>query len=150
MTQDTKKKKNSAMRGSRTHGYGSHKKHRGAGSRGGRGMSGTKRQKKTWVLRFKKDHLGKHGFKSLRQRKLKSAIIAVNVCDLVRIAKGKNEINLTTIGISKVLGKGNINASLTVKAKYFTESAKAKIKRAKGISITLGEDNKEELSEPAE
>ena len=36
-----KVKKVRKFRGSHTHGYGSKKKHRGAGSRGGRGMAGS-------------------------------------------------------------------------------------------------------------
>ena len=56
MVQKRQGKKTAKLRGSRTHGYGSSKKHRGGGSRGGRGMAGTKRQKKTWMLKHCPDH----------------------------------------------------------------------------------------------
>jgi len=135
MTQKRKRGKSIKMRGSRTYGYGSHKKHRGAGSRGGRGMAGVKRQKKTWILKHIPSHLGKRGFKSLKQRKLKKAAKAVNVRDLPKLAAEKKELDLSTLGYSKVTGKGSIDVALTVKADYFTESAKQKIEKSGGRVI---------------
>jgi large subunit ribosomal protein L15 len=138
MTQKARRRKSISMRGSRTHGYGSHKKHRGAGSRGGRGMAGVKRQKKTWILRHRPGHLGKRGFKSLRQRNLVPGERAVNVRDLPRLAAGGKELDLSKLGYSKVLGAGSLDIALTVKAGYFTESAKHKIEQAKGSAVLLG------------
>jgi large subunit ribosomal protein L15 len=130
-----KSKKTAKLRGSRTHGWGSSKKHRGAGSRGGKGMAGVKRQKKTWLIKNKPGHLGKHGFKSLRQRKLRPAIKSVNVRELAKLAAGNKELDLKKLGYSKVLGGGSINVALTVKADYFTESAREKIEQAKGKAV---------------
>ena len=56
-------KKIRKKRGSRTCGYGITKKHRGAGSRGGRGKAGLLKHKKTWMIKYDPDHFGKKGFK---------------------------------------------------------------------------------------
>jgi len=137
MVQRRKRKKNIKMRASRTHGYGSHKKHRGAGSRGGRGMAGSKKHKKTWIMKYKPGHLGKQGFKSLQQRKLVSGKKAINVRDLAKLSAGKKELDVTQLGYDKVLGGGSISVALTVKATYFTESARIKIEQAKGKVIVI-------------
>ena len=138
MVQKRSRKKSIKMRGKRTFGYGSHKKHRGGGSRGGRGMAGAENQKKTWFAKNDPEHMGKRGFKSLRQRGLEKNKTAVNVRDLERLAAKRKEIDLSSLGIDKVLGGGSIRAALTVKAGYFTESAKQKIEQAKGKAVLLG------------
>jgi large subunit ribosomal protein L15 len=144
MTQKRTRRKSVKMRGSRTFGYGSSKKHRGGGSRGGRGMAGMKKHKKTWMLKHRPDHLGKHGFKSLTQRKIQSAKKAVNVRDLASLAAGNKEVDLSKLGYDKVLGGGSIDVALTVKAGYFTESAKQKIQEAKGSAVIIsGKSNVE-------
>jgi large subunit ribosomal protein L15 len=135
MAQKRQGKKTAKLRGSRTHGYGSHKKHRGGGSRGGRGMAGVKRQKKTWLLKHKPGHLGKSGFKSLKQRKLQPSDRVINVRDLAKLAAGNKEVDLAKLGYDKVLGGGSISVALTVKAGYFTESAKQKIEKANGKAV---------------
>jgi large subunit ribosomal protein L15 len=126
-------KKSVKLRGKRTHGYGSHKKHRGAGSRGGRGFAGTKKQKKTWILKHKRSHLGKRGFKSLQQRGLRKEIKAINLKDLEGM--GKKEIDLTAKGYDKLLGGGKVTKALEVKVKMFSERAKEKIEKAGGKVI---------------
>ena len=142
-----KTKKTAKLRGSRTHGWGSSKKHRGAGSRGGRGMAGVKRQKKTWLIKNKPDHLGKSGFKSLRQRKLKPSLKAINVRDLLKLAAGNKEIDVSKLGYSKVLGGGSINVALNVKADYFTESARQKIEQAKGKAVVASAESEVTVKE---
>ena len=60
-----KRKKSTRQRAGTTHGYGSMKKHRGAGHRGGRGASGTGKRadsKKPSIWK-QTDYFGKHGFK---------------------------------------------------------------------------------------
>jgi len=143
-------RKSTKQRGNRTHGYGSQKKHRGGGSRGGRGMAGTKRQKKTWMLKYKPDHLGKRGFKSLAHRKLIKGKMSVNVRDLERLAAGNKELDLTKLGYDKVLGGGSIGIAINVKADYFTESAKLKIEKAKGKVIVVEAKGKTKTTEKEE
>jgi large subunit ribosomal protein L15 len=130
-----KRKKSVKMRGSRTHGYGSHKKHRGSGSRGGSGLSGGLDHKKIYAMKFMPGHIGKRGFKSLYQRKLKESPRSINVGELEGISEGKKELDLTELGYSKVLGKGEPCGSFVVKADYFTPKAKEKIEKAGGRAI---------------
>jgi len=143
MVQAKKRKKNVGMRGSRTHGCGSHKKRRGGGSRGGRGMAGVKRHKKTWMLKHKPGHLGKRGFKSMAQRKLTAGKKAVNVRDLAGLAAGNRELDLKKLGYDRVLGGGSINVAISVRADYFTETAKQKIEKAKGRAVPVSDKNEE-------
>lgn len=127
-----KRKKVIKLRGSKTHGYGSKKKHRGAGSRGGRGYAGSKKHKKTWIRKYEPEHIGKRGFKSLRQRGLKKAVRTVNIGELERLAEGKKELDLSKLGYDKVLGSGQLKKALNVKASSFSKRAEEKIKKAKG------------------
>jgi large subunit ribosomal protein L15 len=131
-----KRKKIVKQRGSKTHGWGSKKKHRGAGSRGGRGRAGASGQKKLW-LRKRGGSLGKRGFKSLRQRGLKQRERGINLRDLERLAKGKNEIDLLEHGYERVLGSGEISKPLKIKARYFSAKAKDKIAKAKGEAVNV-------------
>ena len=59
-----KRKKNSRQRGSTTHGFGSKKKHRGHGSRGGSGLAGTGKRADAKKPSFWHDteYFGGHGF----------------------------------------------------------------------------------------
>ena len=62
-----KRKKVTKQRGSKTHGWGSMKKHRGAGNRGGRGKAGTGKRadtKKPTIINLfgAKGYFGKKGF----------------------------------------------------------------------------------------
>ncbi len=70
------------------------------------------------------------GFKPLER----TEFIEINVSALERIANGKNEINLNEMfgGNVKVLGEGEINVPLVVKASKFSKQAKEKIEKANG------------------
>lgn len=134
----SKVKKIRKQRGHRTHGWGSPKKHRGAGSRGGRGNAGSKKHKKVWVAKNDPDRIGKRGFHSLRQKRVKPRIRAINLKDLDRIAlkKGIKEINLKALGYDKLLGTGQVTQKLIVKADMFSPLAKEKLERTGGKLIS--------------
>src|SRR3989338_9211653 len=75
-----RRKKVSRQRGSHTHGWGSKKKHRGAGNRGGRGRAGTgKRADQMKTLYWKERYFGKRGFK---YHGMQENINAINLNDL--------------------------------------------------------------------
>lgn len=131
-----KKKKIVKQRGHRTHGWGSQKKHRGGGSRGGRGRGGVEKQKKIWLLK-RGEKLGKRGFKSLKQRGLESREREINLRDVEKLAGNKKEINLRDYGYERVLGSGEIKKPLKIKAKHFSAKAKDKIKKVKGEAINV-------------
>jgi large subunit ribosomal protein L15 len=139
-------KKVSRMRGRKTHGWGCKKKHRGAGSRGGRGLSGSKNQRKFWIIKNKPGHFGKYGFKSLKTRKLKPSERAINLRDIARLAEGK-EVDLKQLGYDRVLGTGSLDKPLTIKAGSFTKKAAEKIEKAGGKAVSYGEEKREKVPE---
>ena len=145
-----KRKKNSRLRGSWTHGWGEKKKHRGAGSRGGRGMAGTgkrgdAKKPSIWGERY----FGKFGFIKKGQ-KLK--ICAINVSDverkldswvtqkLVTVEGGVFVVDSAKLGFNKVLGAGKVSKRLKISCPFFSAGAVEKIKAAGGEVV----DNKEE------
>ena len=141
------KRKITKLRGSRSNGGGCTKKRRGAGNKGGRGNAGASKQHWTWTAKYDPDHYGKHGFK--RPQKMIEENHPVNLSFLndnaeefveKGIASKEGDsivIDITELGYTKVLGKGNISKSLIIKAPSFSESAKAKIEEKGGEAIEL-------------
>ncbi len=131
-----KRKKNTRQRGSKTHGWGSMKKHRGAGNRGGRGMAGSgkrAKQKKTLILKlYKNNYLGKKGFN--RPQKVIKKIITINIKDLKKFKT--TELNLTKLGYNKLLGKGKIKEKYNIKAQACSKLAKKRIEEVGG-TVTI-------------
>ena len=140
-----KTKKDRRLRGSKTHGWGSMKKHRGAGNRGGRGKAGTGKRadtkKPTIINLFGNDYFGKTGFTS----KMRKIVRSINVCEVQdRVEKGilTNTINLKEIGYNKLLGKGNVSGKLNITVESASVRAIEKIKKAGG-NVELLIPNKE-------
>ncbi len=129
------RKKVRKQRGKRTHGWGSQKKHRGAGSRGGRGRAGITKHNK---LKYLKQgiRVGKRGFVSQKQRR-KDFEKCINLKDVVAAAGEKKEVDVTQLGYDKVLGKGKIEKAIIVSAKSFSAKAKEKIEQAGGKAISV-------------
>ena len=125
------KKKVQKMRGSKTHGYGAKKKHRGKGSRGGKGYAGSHKHKYSYITSYEPDHFGFKGFRSLRKKD-----IIINIRDLEKISKEKNELNLNEMGFTKLLSDGEISKALTIRIKKFSKKARAKIEKAGGKIIS--------------
>ncbi len=141
-----KRSKNSRQRGSTSHGWGSMKKHRGAGNRGGRGNAGSgKRGDQKKPSGWKKGRrFGRFGFKS------KSRTPTINVMNIktledrfqtllksgIVIQKGELvEVNLSDIGCNKLLSNGNVTKKFKITTDYATEKAIEKIKQAGGEVI---------------
>lgn len=129
------------FRGSRTHGRGK-KAGRGAGKRGGKGNAGLHKHKVQYMLKYMPDHFGRHGFK--RPQKMVSAKITMNVGDLEQILEvmkvqgtatekdGKITLDLTALGIDKLLGNGQVSTPFEVLVSETTVLAKAKVEEAGG------------------
>jgi len=137
-----KRKKILKKRGHRTAGYGGQKKHRGGGSRGGRGNAGLHKHKVMRMLKYDRDHFGKKGFKRHFVRKPRS----INLDDLSRIIekmieekklKGEMKINLSELGYDKLLGNGSLKYKVTVEAKMFSKNALKKLEEAGCKAITV-------------
>ncbi len=135
------KQKTKKFRGSRTCGGGTHKNRRGGGSRGGRGNAGT--CKHHFVRSMQRGlSFGRHGFK--RPLSIVKDKTIVNVGELDEaieqlVADGFAEkkgdaihIDLSSIGIEKVLGNGKVTKPLFITAHEFSSVAKQKIESAKG------------------
>ncbi len=129
-----RRKKNVRMRGSKSHGYGSKKKHRGAGSRGGRGLAGTGKRADTKRPSFGgRGTTGRRGFHSKNKR----IVRVINIDELLsKISKTKgSEINLREMGRDKLLGRGKITAPIIIKAESASEKAVQKVEKAGGKVI---------------
>ena len=143
-----KRKKNDRQRGSKTHGWGAKKKHRGKGHQGGAGMAGTGKRADSKKPSVWKDvnYFGKHGFIS---KTPKVKINAINVSYLEqhinkyissKLIKKEGEfyfIELEKIGFNKLLGGGQVSMKLRIKTPYASKSAVEKIKEAGGEVIGL-------------
>ena len=130
-----RKKRITKMRGSRTQGFGSHKKHRGAGSRGGRGKAGYHKHKKSWIIKNEPNYFGKRGFKVPLAAKKQIMSITLKDIDILAKKINKTEIDISEFGFDKVLSTGKLTQPLTVKAKKIVEKAKKKIEEVGGRVI---------------
>ncbi|MBN2202582.1 MAG: uL15 family ribosomal protein [Candidatus Aenigmarchaeota archaeon] len=128
-------KKIRKQRATRTCGYGSTKKHRGKGSRGGRGKAGLHKQKKTWMVVNDPNHYGKKGF--IINDEAKNVVMSVTVRELDVIARNmkKTEINVSELGFDKVISKGKLTQPLTITVSKITAKAKQKIEESGGKVI---------------
>jgi large subunit ribosomal protein L15 len=150
------RKKNTRQRGSKTHGWGSMKKHRGKGNKGGSGMAGTGKRgdaKKPVIWKNKK-YFGKHGFKSNAAKKVKAINLdAVErmLEKLVSAGKAKKEgdstaIDLSAIGFGKLLGKGIVKSKMNISVDAASGKAISKVEE-KGGKVNTKKEQAEETAE---
>ena len=133
----TNRTKTRRFRGHRTY-HGHHRKWRGGGSRGGRGLAGMHKHKWSYTVKYDSDHFGKDKFvKPAKNLK------AINVGDLEKLIdhlgkdqkseeKGMIKVNLEKVGYDKLLGSGHLKRSIIVEARYFSKNAQEKITKAGG------------------
>lgn len=138
MKRSTPKKKNKGFRGYKSHGWGSKKKHRGKGSRGGKGMAGTGKRadtkKPTIINLYGNDYFGKRGFIVPAAK----PYTAINLRDLnVLIAKHSltGEIKLKDYGYGKLLATGELHTPLTIIVERASQQAIEKVKNAGGSIV---------------
>jgi len=132
------------FRGSRTHGRG-RKAGRGAGLRGGRGNAGLHKHKWISVVKYCPDYFGHHGFK--RPQSVVTDKITVNLSEVEQslpvLAKdgyavqkdGKWTVDLTKMGVDKLLGSGRISTPISIKVPEASASALEKLKAAGGAIV---------------
>jgi large subunit ribosomal protein L15 len=138
-----KRNKRSRIRGERRCGYGFGKKHRGKGSKGGKGMAGTGKraaQKRTYIDKYMPEYFGRHGFKSLQQIKKEKQKI-INLSEIQEnlakfIADGKAKKTAEGIEVNfedyKILADGEVKDKLIIKAKSASLKAMQKVEKAGG------------------
>ena len=130
------------QRGSRYMGWGQVGQHRKSGGRGGKGGAGERKHFWIRTVKYEPERYLKKGFlpPSSKVPKVKT----INVGELTELAmnaltdygiKGGNELDLTSMGIGKVLGRGKIAVPLNLKVAQITSSAQEKIEEAGGSII---------------
>ncbi len=148
-----RKKKSQGFRGSHTHGWGSKKKHRHAGHRGGRGNAGTGKRGDAKKPSFWKDtkYFGKFGF--IMHGKTVE-INALNIKDVERMLgyfvskgfasekSGVYSVDLNKAGYNKLLATGKATKKLNITVDYASPSAVEKVKGAGG-SVSLKQKKQE-------
>lgn len=133
--------KHRRFRGHRTH-HGAHRKWRGGGSRGGRGLAGGHKHKWSFVVKYDKDRFGKTGFK--RPPSTVSKLRAINLSQIERMMDyfvkkkfaekdgSSMKVNLLKAGYEKVLGSGRPSRPLIVQARNFSKQAIKRLEEAGG------------------
>ena len=81
-----------------------------------------------WLIKYDPDHFGRDPFRPPGHAK---PTTWANVGDLDILAKGKS-VDLTSMGIQKLLGSGTVEAPYQVRVGFFTKRAQAKIEAAGG------------------
>ncbi len=146
-----RRKKDTRMRGSHTHGWGSKKKHRGSGNRGGKGMASTgKRSDAFKPSIWKEEYFGKHGF--WHRGAIIHDVVNVSYIDqnieklagenLAKAHGGSYEINIADLGFDKILGDGKVKKKLMVTARYASARSIDAIKAAGGEVTLIGAKEK--------
>ncbi len=141
-----RRKKTRKLRGrTRSMGYGRIGQHRKSGSKGGVGAAGYHKHFWSWVVKYYPDWFGKHGF--TRHPSLQTVFRTMNVGELNELVKelertgvlarsgGMIEINLTSLGVNKLLGRGRIDRPVRVTVYAATELAIKKVREAGGEVI---------------
>lgn len=126
------------LRGSRTHGYGQIGQHRHSGKQGGHGNAGLHKHKWSWMVINDPDHFSRDQYAVPGARKISKWL---NVGDLDGLlshenkkkgAEGAVSVDLTSMGVEKLLGSGAVTRAFNVKVGSFTERAKTKLEEAGG------------------
>jgi large subunit ribosomal protein L15 len=153
-----KRSKVSRQRGTHTHGGGSKKKRRGAGSRGGRGNAGTgkrgdAKKPNVWTARY----FGKHGFKKhiknsavvTNIKKIEDSISTLEREGLAKKEGGMYAIDLSRVGYEKLLSAGTPKLKLKITVDQASKRAVEKIKAAGGeVNLLSGNADEGEAEEP--
>ncbi|MDP7312367.1 MAG: uL15m family ribosomal protein [Candidatus Thalassarchaeaceae archaeon] len=128
---------------SRYHGRGK-KAGRGAGLRGGRGNAGLNKHRVMTRIKYMPNHWGMYGFN--RDPSLRTVHVTVNVSQLADIVGEDDSVNLSKLGIDKLLGSGQITKAISVTVEHASAKAVEKVEAAGG-SVTISDDDGEEWEE---
>lgn len=136
-----RRKKDVKFRGSHTHGWGSKKKHRGSGNRGGKGNAGTgKRADQNKPSIWHEQYFGKHGFThrgAVHHKPVNVEYLNENIEKLVKSNVAKQQdgafvVNIAELGFDKLLGKGRVTKKLLITANFASSRAVEAVKEAGG------------------
>lgn len=142
-----RRKKVVKQRGSHTHGWGSKKKHRGAGNRGGRGMAGSGKragQRKQFILKeYGNAYFGKKGFFKHNAKHVNAVNVSYIEEQLPKLLVKKliseeNKgyiVNLKDLGYDKLLGSGKLTKKFIITAGSASKKAIERVKELGGEVI---------------
>jgi large subunit ribosomal protein L15 len=138
-----KTKKSVKLRGTNSHGHGARKKWKKSGHRGGVGMAGSGKradQKNTLITKlYGNKYFGKQGITSKSTKK--DRIKQINLRDIMKnldsYKKKYEKDGILVLEKYRILGEGNIDVKLDIKAAGFSKSAKEKIEKAGGKTILV-------------
>jgi large subunit ribosomal protein L15 len=121
------------MRGSRTHGYGQIGQHRHSGQQGGHGAAGLHKHKWSWLILNDPNHYGRDPFFIPGAEKVSRWLNVGDLEDMVVTGSdGPVSVDLTALGVEKLLGSGTVKRAFNVKVGQFTERAKDKLEKSGG------------------
>jgi len=139
----TRLRKSRRQRGTRYCGWGQIGQHRASGSRGGVGGAG--KHKHFWIRTVieEPDHFGHPSSKSYSRNIVRKW---ANLRDLSSLLSSHNdvgkesmvELNLSALGINKLLGGGTVGRPLMIKVASVSENARTKVE-SNGGKIILDE-----------
>jgi len=93
-------------------------------------------------IKYMPKHWGMHGFN--RHPSLRTVHVTANVGQLETMANGETTVDLTAMGIDKLLGSGQVRTALTVIVEEASARAVEKIEGAGGSVETADDDEWEE------
>lgn len=128
-----RKRKIRKLRGRRTVGRGRSKRGRGKGSRMGRGSVKSKgggKRNFMYIVKYEPERLHVRGFSALKKKDR-----GINLRDIGRLSP-EPEIDLQEYGYSKVLGSGELERPIKIKARKASKKAIEKVKKIGGEIIT--------------
>jgi large subunit ribosomal protein L15 len=95
-------------------------------------------------IKYMPNHWGMYGFN--RDPSLRTVHVTANVSQLADIAGDNDSINLSELGIDKLLGSGRITQAISVTVEHASAKAIQKVEAAGG-SVTLSDDDGDEWEE---
>jgi len=128
----TRSRKVRRLRGSRTHGYGQIGQHRHSGKQGGHGKAGMHKHKWSWTVKFEPEHFGRDPFRPPGYPRPARWLNVGDLDSLVGVTEKPSLLDLTALGVEKLLGSGRVGAPYQVKVGSFSRRAQAKIEAAGG------------------
>ena len=135
------KKRSEKFRGMRTHGHGKNAR-RGHGKRGGVGNAGSFTHRFIKIYKENPRYFGRHGFKRApeiveRKNTINLSEIQDRIDTLMKQGYARKEgdiyvVDLTSMGVDKLLGAGNVSMPMKIIVGEASERAIEKVKSAGG------------------
>ncbi len=132
---------------SRTMSWGQIGQHRKSGSHGGKGAAGLGKHEWTWTIKYAPTWYGKHGFNPPRIRvgyepevinlyQLDELVSKLKLEGRLATENGVPVVDLRSLGIHKLLGRGRVSGPVKVIVPVASETAVKRVSEAGGIVVT--------------